>query len=135
LGGENFYAYALNDPTNFVDLNGKFAAAAPLAIPFGPILGIAVGAGAIACALSADCRSFIKDFFAPKPKPIPAPATCDGAPPAPEPPPPNCAEQCADYMGPLKRYVNQDGDVFSNDSYGNAQYASYECLRECEEGG
>lgn len=38
------------------------------------------------------------------------------------------------YSGPNKVYVNKRGEVFRNDRHGNAQYAFYECVRECQGG-
>jgi RHS repeat-associated protein len=56
--GMNLFAYAAIDPINHIDLNGQAA----IAVPLGPIVGIALGAGALGCALNANCREAVNDF-------------------------------------------------------------------------
>jgi RHS repeat-associated protein len=70
--GPNLYNYSLNDPINFVDLEGTNpAAAGALVFPLGPAIGVCAGAAALACGLNESCREevveFIKKLRKPKP--------------------------------------------------------------------
>ncbi|MBX3212073.1 MAG: RHS repeat-associated core domain-containing protein [Labilithrix sp.] len=52
--------------------------------------------------------------------------------PPPEPPERDCVEECAPYMKRGARYYGNDGLWHRNDKNGNARYAYYRCLGECE---
>jgi RHS repeat-associated protein len=121
--GPILYGYVGDDPANFYDPLGKSAVPFPIPIPVGPAIGIGAAAGVVACYLCPECRA----FFAKKWKDICEPAQ-------PKDPPQDCHQKCARYMGPLKKCVNNSGEVIRNDRPGNAQYAFYECLKECNEG-
>jgi YD repeat-containing protein len=40
--------------------------------------------------------------------------------------------ECSGTLGPGGSYVGKDGHTYTNDPYGNAQYAFYRCIDECE---
>lgn len=58
--GGNLYAYVLNEPVNYSDPTGT-----QIAVPVapGPVIGLGVGAGLLACALSNECRDFFLKKF------------------------------------------------------------------------
>jgi RHS repeat-associated protein len=127
-GGDNLYGYVLNDPVNIADMGGlKPNSFSICDIPF---IGLICSGGweppAPDCTLP-DCLPSPPPN--PNPPPPPPPAMCT------EPKNPrDCAAECEPYIGPAKRYRDRDGLVWQNDLRGNAQYAYYKCLEECEEG-
>jgi RHS repeat-associated protein len=123
--GMNLYGFVVNDPVNLGDPNGQ-----DLSICDIPILGLICNVWTPPpppCNLP-NCMTF------PGPGPTqpqpPSPPICPNQPQKPE---RDCVEECAPYMGPAKVYRDKDGLTWRNDLFGNAQYAYYKCLEECEE--
>jgi len=115
-GQANLYVYVGNDPINRLDPSGRIAGVDDAVLIGGAAIVVAGAAiyGILASNPDAvnDTINWIKDAVTPKPK--------------------NCEEICGKYIGPRKTYVCEEGDTYSNDRYGNAQYAFYKCLAECE---
>jgi RHS repeat-associated protein len=126
-GGDNLYGYVLSDPVNGADMGGlKPNGFSICDIPF---IGLICSGGweppAPECTLP-DCLPSPP----PNPNPTPPPPAMCTEPKQPR----DCPEECSQYLGPAKRYRDRDGLVWQNDLRGNAQYAYYKCLEECEEG-
>jgi RHS repeat-associated protein len=159
-GGLNLAAYCNQDPVNLVDPTGRTPAAAGILAAgaaggaagsaiFGPLgAGLGIGFGALGCALGVWCAP----PDAPKqPSAPPAPGS-GGAPgvgalestgsstdsgggiclPKPTEQDRDCTEECTPYLGKNKVYHANNGLTYRNDSRGNAQYAYYACLEDCE---
>lgn len=110
-GQTNVYAYVANDFVNLIDVSGRGAMALPLAED--ALAQLILGCASLGLWLY---NNLSEDQ--------------DEA----ESPARDCNEICEYYMGPLKSYVNVHGKRYSNDRHGNARYAYYECLRECNQG-
>jgi hypothetical protein len=115
-----------NDPANFMDPDGRFAAAAAAG-------GAAAAAGAALSLWAAwDCavnncqgvRALMDDLLG---KPY-----CPTRDKEKEKPKKDCAEICEPYMGPNGSFVGNDGHTYTNDAYGNFQPAFQRCFDECE---
>jgi RHS repeat-associated protein len=135
--GSNLFVYVDGDPINHTDPSGRYA----ITIPLGPVVGIALGAGALGCALNANCREAVNDFLDDvfdvcriKDSGSPTDTTDaanDNAQPLPSPDPTQdkCIEQCLHALGPGGIYVGKDGHIYRNDLGG--AHAFQVCLQEC----
>jgi RHS repeat-associated protein len=127
-GGMNIYGYVVNDPVNRLDPTGKFPPFDWLCQHTGWGCGFASSATLPngVCAVP-DCMNF------PPPGPPPPPPSPICQDNGPKPANRDCIAECGPYMGPGKVYWDKDGVAWRNDQFGNAQYAYYKCLEECEE--
>lgn len=126
--GTNLYAYALNDPVNVVDRDGRNPLVLLGLCAFGGCEAVAAAAAAaaattvaaIACIASGTCGK-VADKIADKIDDICTPRTPT--------PPDDCAQKCLPYMGPGGAYPGSDGHTYRNDLGG--QWAFQRCVAEC----
>ncbi len=106
-GQENLFVYVGNNPVNLIDPDGKI----PIALP---LIEDGVGAAILACGAAilwlteqTEADEAEEEAY-------------------------SCVDQCYGYMHGGAVYYGKRGAV-RNDRYGNAPYAFYACLEECEE--
>jgi RHS repeat-associated protein len=126
--GTNLYAYALNDPVNVVDRDGRNPLVLLGLCAFGGCEAVAAAAAAaaattvaaIACIASGTCGK-VADKIADKVDDMCRPRTPN--------PPDDCAQQRLGHLDPGAVFPGSDGHMYRNDRGGN--HAFQRCVAEC----